>query len=104
MVCGAGPNWPAPHTGCAERYAGPARERDRGESYSGFDGLIRLQVDSGAGLRALLHVLARDGSTTCSPGTVPPRRPRGCTEESSYRSVYSGRAASCAVPKGLSMA
>ncbi|MDI3406170.1 hypothetical protein [Streptomyces cavernicola] len=46
---------------CAEQYAALAVEPDHSLSYAGFQGLIRLRVDSEAGLRALLDAFAREG-------------------------------------------
>ncbi|MFI7006347.1 hypothetical protein [Streptomyces sp. NPDC050145] len=48
---------------CAERYAALAVDPDRDLAYYGFQGLIRLKVDSEAGLRALLEVVARGGDS-----------------------------------------
>ncbi|MFE1949294.1 hypothetical protein ACFW9D_02360 [Streptomyces sp. NPDC059524] len=46
---------------CAEQYAALAVDADRNLASYGFQGLIRLKVDSEAGLRALLEVVARGG-------------------------------------------
>ncbi|MFF9819104.1 hypothetical protein ACF1GV_38080, partial [Streptomyces sp. NPDC014006] len=44
---------------CADQYAALAADPDYGKSGNGFQGLVRLRVDSEAGLRALVETYAR---------------------------------------------
>ncbi|TXS04259.1 hypothetical protein EAO73_16495 [Streptomyces sp. col6] len=53
---------------CAGRYAALALDPDRSLSGSGFAGLLRLRVDSDAGLLALVDLVARGGSFYGVPG------------------------------------
>ncbi|MFF7341885.1 hypothetical protein ACFZAT_31810 [Streptomyces sp. NPDC008163] len=53
---------------CAGRYAALALDPDRWLSNVGYEGLLRLRVDSEAGLRALVEKAARGGDFYGEPG------------------------------------
>ncbi|WP_328898635.1 hypothetical protein OHR86_00520 [Streptomyces sp. NBC_00441] len=83
---------------CAGQYAALALDPDRWQSNSGFEGLLRLRVDSEAGLRALVEKAGLGGGFYGEPGTYlralwdsyAPRLRELCRDPASPRPVRRG--------------